>query len=115
MTELFQFFSSTISDNACEHNVDIGGTNEILVDAGVKSTGKECQVACQGNTNCDFFVWGGPEAWRPNGCWLKQFKGQRFIEITQSTLNGAFAGLTDCLEKGNSTRFCLKIYLLYAI
>ena len=80
----------------CENDIDIGGANEDLLFAGAKSTGKECQYACQGNTDCDFFVWGGPNSWSPNGCWLKQLKGQNFVDLSRGELKGALSGKPNC-------------------
>ena len=86
--------------------MDIGTAYEDLAYTGVKSTGTECQAACQGNISCDFFVWGGPaHHYIPNGCWLKQFKGQNVSDITRYQLNGAFAGIADCLERGYFINF----------
>ena len=72
---------------------------------GTTSSWEACQEACQLNTatfceqcdnKCDFFVWGGPNSWWPNGCWLKQFKDEQFDDLTRITLNGAVSGLFNC-------------------
>ena len=79
---------------SCEYDVNIGGANEDLQYVGTMSSGKECQVACQGNGDCKFFVWGGPNA--AYGCWLKQLKGQSFDAIGRRLLDEAVSGLADC-------------------